>query len=191
MKQIILASTSPRRKELLAKTGLKFKCVDSGYEEDLTLPKKPKDLVKFLSLGKARAVSEKYKNAIIISADTIVVHKGKVLGKPKTKKQAKEFLQMLSGTTHSVITAFTILDTESGKEVTRAVETKITFKSISNCQIGRYIAMGEPMDKAGAYAVQGYGSMFITSMSGDFFATVGLPIYLLVEGLKEFGVKVM
>ena len=190
MKQIILASTSPRRKELLKKIGIKFKVVNNGYEEDLTLPKKPIDLVKFLSLGKAMSVAKKYKNFLIISGDTVVVYNNKVLGKPKTKKQAKEFLQMLSGKTHSVITACTIIDTEFDKEITWATETKISMKVLSNCQIGRYIDTGEPMDKAGAYAIQGLGSMFITKICGDYFATVGLPIYGLVEKLKEFGIDV-
>ena len=190
MKQIILASTSPRRKELLKKIGIKFKAVNNGYEEDLTLPKKPKDLVKFLSFGKAKSVSEKYKNSLIISGDTIVVYNNKVLGKPKTKKQAKEFLQMLSGKTHSVITACTVMDTESGKEITWDTETKISMKNLSNCQIDKYISTGEPMDKAGAYAIQGLGAVFITKICGDYFATVGLPICKLVEELKEFGVDV-
>jgi len=107
--KFILASTSPRRKEIMALTGLKFQVVDSDYEEDMTLKMPPKKLAAYLSLGKAQAVAKKYKNSIIISADTIVAYQGRVFGKPKSKLEAKTFLQILSGNTHSVITGFTII----------------------------------------------------------------------------------
>ncbi len=188
MKRIILASTSPRRKEILAKVGLKFEAVDSGYEEDMTLAKKPVDLVKYLSLGKAQAVAKKYENSLIVAADTIVVYDDIVLGKPTSKEQAKDHLNMLSGKDNSVITAFTIIDTDSNKIVTQAVETVISMKKLSEEEIDWYIGTGEPMDKAGAYAIQGLGSMFITGISGDYFSTVGLPIYQLVQELKKFDI---
>jgi septum formation protein len=191
MKKIILASTSPRRKELLEKIRLKFDIVDSNYIEDLTLNKKPVDLVKYLSLGKAMAVVEKYLDSIIISADTIVVYKNKVLGKPKTKKQAREFLSLLSGKTHSVITAFSIIDSKTSKKITKAISTKITMKKLIGKEIDWYIKSGEPMDKAGAYAIQGLGSMFIKKISGDYFATVGMPIFDIARELKKFGIDVL
>lgn len=191
MKQIILASTSPRRKELLAKTGLKFTCVDSGYEEDMTLNLKPKKLVEFLSKNKAMAVANKYPTSIIISGDTIIAFKNKVLGKPKNKIEAKKFLKMLSGKTHEVITAFTILDCQTKKIITKSIPTKISMKKLTDKEIDWYIKTGELLDKAGAYAIQGLGSMFITKISGDYFATVGLPIYYLVKELKKFGIVVI
>ena len=191
MKQIILASTSPRRKELLSKTGLKFLAVKSGYEEDMTLKMKPNKLVEFLSKNKALAVADKYPESIIISGDTIVAYKEKVLGKPKSKIEAKKFLQMLSGKTHEVITAFTIFDSQTKKVFTKSIPTKITMKKLSDKEIDWYIKTGEPLDKAGAYAIQGLGSMFITKISGDYFATVGLPIYHLVKELKKFGIEII
>ncbi|MFZ2189215.1 MAG: Maf family protein [Candidatus Magasanikiibacteriota bacterium] len=191
MRQIILASTSPRRKELLSKTGLKFKAVESGYEEDMTLKLTPRKLVEFLSEKKALAVMKKYPRAIIISGDTIIAFKNKVLGKPKSKIEAKKFLQMLSGKTHEVITAFTILDCQTKKIITKSIPTKITMKKLTDKEITWYIKTGEPLDKAGAYAIQGLGSMFITKISGDYFATVGLPVYHLVQELKKFGIEVI
>lgn len=191
MKQIILASTSLRRKELLEKIGLKFDIVDSNYIEDLTLNKEPINLVKYLSLGKAMAVVEKYLDSIIISADTIVVYKNKVLGKPKTKKQAREFLGLLSGKTHYVITAFTIIDSKTKNKITKAVPTKITMRKLIPKEIEWYIRSGEPMDKAGAYAIQGLGSIFIKKISGDYFATVGMPVFDIVRELKKFGIDLL
>ena len=127
IRRIILASTSPKRKELLAQTGLKFEVVSSDYEEDMTLPLPPLELAKFLSKGKALSVAGKYKNAIIISADTFVSFRGKVIGKPHTKKKAFETLKNFSGKTHSVFTGFTIIDTRSKKISSKVVEVKMTF----------------------------------------------------------------
>lgn len=191
MRQIILASTSPRRFELLNKTGLKFKAVESDYKEDMTLNLPPKKLVEFLSKNKALSVAKEYPKAIIISGDTIIAFKNKVLGKPKSKTEARIFLQMLSGKTHEVITAFTILDCQTKKVITKSIPTKITMKKLTDKEITWYIKTGEPLDKAGAYAIQGWGSMFITKISGDYFATVGLPIYHLVKELKKFEVNVI
>ncbi|HBU06870.1 MAG TPA: septum formation inhibitor Maf [Candidatus Magasanikbacteria bacterium] len=191
MKQIILASTSPRRNELLSKTGLKFKAVKSGYEEDMALNLKPKKLVEFLSKNKALAVMKKYPKAIIISGDTIIAYKDKVLGKPKSKIEAKKFLKMLSGKSHEVITAFTIFDCQTKKTITKSIPTKITMKKLTDKEIDWYIKTGEPLDKAGAYAIQGLGAMFITKISGDYFATVGLPVYQLVQELKKFGIEII
>lgn len=191
MKKIILASASPRRKEILGITGLKFDVCTSDYEEDLSLKLNPRELARFLSRKKAGAVAHRHKNAIIIAADTFIVFKNRLLGKPHTDKEAEKMLRMLNGKAHSVITGFTVLDTGSGKKLSRSVETKVYFKSLSSEKINAYVRSKEPLDKAGAYAIQGLGAVFIEKIEGDFFNVVGLPLCALVESLKRFGVNVL
>ena len=191
MKTIILASASPRRKEILSKKGLKFSVDESGYEEDLGLDLKPDKLAVFLSREKARDVARRHKNALIISADTIVVLKKRIFGKPLNKTEAKEMLKTLSGKAHTVITGYTIIDTDSGKELSRSVESKVFFKVLSDAEIDTYIKSGEPMDKAGAYGVQGLGAVIVRKIDGDFFNVMGLPLNTLAESLKKFGIWVL
>ncbi len=190
MQKIILASTSPRRKELLEKTGLAFDIATSDYEEDMTLPLAPKELVIYLSQGKAKAVASKYPDAIIIAADTIVVYNNTILGKPHTAEKARIMLKILSGNVHSVLTSYTVLDTKKNKIISRMVESTVYFKKLIKEEINKYVATKEPMDKAGAYAVQGLGSSLIDRIEGSFSSIVGLPIEELLETLKEFGIKV-
>lgn len=189
MKQIILASSSARRKELLEMIGLKFKVVVSNLDEkiDPELKLKPHDLVKKLSLEKAKVVFENYKDSIIIAADTFVVCSGKILGKPKNKEDAKKMLKFISGKIHVIITGFTIID--GNNVITKSDETKVWMRKISNEEITAYIRTGEPFDKAGAYAIQGLGSIFIEKIEGNFDNAVGLPIYTLAQELKNLGVK--
>jgi septum formation protein len=188
MRKIILGSTSPRRREILEKLRIPFVTEDSGYEEDMTLPLKPRDLVKKLALGKARAVAVRHTNAIIIGGDTIVVLGKEVLGKPHTVARAKEMLKKLSGKTHSIMTGLAVIDTKTGKEIVRAVEAKIEFRTLSDKQINSYVETKEPLDKAGAYAVQGYGAALIKKITGDYYGIVGLPLSLLQDELEELGV---
>ncbi len=191
MKKIILASASPRRKEILEITGLKFDICVSDYEEDLSLKLNPRELARFLSRKKAETVAHKYKDTIIIAADTFIVFKNRLLGKPHTEKEAEKMLKMLNGKAHSVITGFTIMDTGSGKKLSRSVETKVYFKRLSLNEIRAYVRSKEPLDKAGAYAIQGLGAVFIEKIDGDFFNVVGLPLCALTESLKRFGVNVL
>ncbi len=142
MKTIILASASPRRKEILEKTGLKFKVDESDYEENMDIGLKPHELAISHSVGKAKAVAGRYKNALIISADTIVVLRNSVFGKPRDKKEAKEMLKTLSGKAHTVITGFTIMDADTGKKLSRAVESKVFFKRLNEDEIETYIKSG-------------------------------------------------
>lgn len=188
---IILASASPRRKELLEKIGLNFTVDPSNYPEDLRLDLKPEGMAKALSLEKAWAVSQKYPDAIIISADTLGVLRGKIIGKPQTEEEARAVLLRLSGKSHRVITGFTILDTASKKVKTRTVETRVYFKKLSSREISNYVKTGEPLDKAGAYAIQGLGSAMVEKISGDYYNVMGLPLNALVESLKEFGIDVL
>ena len=191
MKKIILASGSPRRKMLLEQIGLNFEIDQSNYEEDMTLDMDPRELAKFLSLGKAKDVAQKHKDSIIISADTIVALDGEVFGKPKIAEKAKLMLQKFSGKPHSVITGFTIIDTETGKEVSKSVETKVFFKNISEKEIDAYIATNEPLDKGGGYAIQGLAALFIEKIEGDYFNIVGLPLSPLTDELKNFGINIL
>ena len=191
MKTIILASASPRRKEILEKTGLKFKVYESDYEENMEIGLKPYELAICHSIGKAMAIARKHKNALIISADTIVVLKNRVFGKPRDKENAREMLKALSGKAHTVITGYTIMDAETGKKLSRAVESKVLFKRLNEDEIEAYIKSGEPLDKAGAYGAQGLGAVIVKRIEGDFFNVMGLPLNSVVESLKTFGIKVL
>ena len=191
MKKIILASASPRRKELLEKIGLRFEVEPSNYEEDMSSQLSPDELAKSISLEKARIVARKHRNAIVIAADTFIVFKGKIMGKPNTEAEARKMLSTLKGKSHSVITGFTILDTDENKVVSRSVETIIHIKNLTPEEIDAYVRSKEPLDKAGAYAVQGLGSVIVERIEGDYFNVMGLPLSALAEGLKEFGVYIL
>lgn len=186
MRKIILASTSPRRKELLEKAGLVFEIVASDYEEDMTLPLSPSDLVKFLSRGKAESVALKFSDAIVIGGDTIVFLDDNVLGKPHTNKRAKEMLTMLSGKEHSVFSGFTIIDTFNKKIFSGVVEVKVKLRNISSDEIDEYIKTGEPLSRAGGYAIQTIKDTFVESMTGDYDSIVGFPITEIMKALKSF-----
>lgn len=191
MRKIILASTSPRRKELLEQIGLQFAIEGSNYEEDLNLDLEPKELVKHLSLGKAQDVANKHKgeDAVVIGADTVIAFNGKVVGKPHTKERAVEILKSFSGKGHTVLTGFTLVDCKIGKMESLAVETKVFFRDITDEEIEKYVATGEPLDKAGAYALQGKGAILVEKIEGDFSNAIGLPLTSLVIKLKEFGIN--
>lgn len=191
MRRIILASASAARREILEKTRLKFEVVPSDYEGDMSLPLPPRKLAEVLSRGKAEAVAQKHKNAIIIAADSFVVFKGKYLGKPKDREGAKRMLAMLNGKCNSVVTGFTVIDSASGKSVTKSDETKIYFKKLTGREIDNYIASGEPMSKAGAYSMSHLGAVFVKKVEGDFWNAVGLPLSDLADVLKKFGVNVL
>ena len=189
MSEIILASASPRRKELLANMGLDFTVVVSDADEskaDKSVP--PHIYVQELAFLKAAASGKKIlknRNAIIISADTIVVLDDNILGKPKDKKDAFDMLKSLSGRTHNVYTGFCVMRMKDGKTVCKHVSTEVRFKPLDDEKIKRYIDSGEPMDKAGAYGIQGLGAMLTDSINGDYFNVVGLPVSALSDVLEE------
>jgi len=191
MKQIVLASASPRRKEILQKTGISFTVDESSYEEDNGAGLEPPELAMRHSIGKAKDIASRYQDAIIISADTIVVLGGKVFGKPKNRADAASMLSKLSGKAHTVITAFTIFDTRSGKKFSKPVESKVYFRKLGREEIDAYVKSGEPMDKAGAYGVQGLGATIVRKIEGDFFNVMGLPLCEVVIALKNFGIKIL
>jgi septum formation protein len=188
---IILASASPRRKELLEKIALTFKVEPSDFHEDLTSGVKPEELVIDISRGKARAVAAKYPDALIIAADTIGVIRGRIFGKPINALEAVKMLAMLSGKSHRVITGLTVLDSKTQKLISKTVETRVYFKKLSVAEISRYVASGEPLDKAGAYAIQGLGSLLVEKIHGDYYNVMGLPLNALSQILQEFGVRLL
>jgi len=190
MKKIILASTSPRRKELLENAGLIFEVAPCDYEEDMTLDLMPDELAKFLSKGKAESVAKNFEDAIIISADTFVSFQNKVIGKPHTEEKAKITLRTLSGNTHSVFTGFTIIDTKKEKSISKVVETKVTFKELSDEMIDDYIKNGNPLKYAGSYTLNDIADKFIERIEGDSSNIIGLPVDTVMETLKEFGIIV-
>ncbi|MCC6347220.1 MAG: septum formation inhibitor Maf [Nitrospirales bacterium] len=189
--RIVLASASPRRREILEKAGLRF-TVDAGeYEEDMGLHLPPHRLARHLSGEKAKAVAPRHRDALLIAADTFIVFRDRLLGKPHTAEAAREMLSALSGKTHSVITGFTLLDTASRKRVSGSVETKVSFKRLTGEEIEAYIATKEPLDKAGAYAIQGVGAVLIRKIEGDYFNVMGLPLSAVADALKKFGVRIL
>jgi septum formation protein len=191
MKTIILASTSPRRRALLEQMGLEF-TVETRVKEDTELTElAPDELVKEVSLKKAQSVAGYYEDAVIIAADTIGVNEGRIISKPHSAKDARAMLASLSGKAHTVITGFTVLDTKTQKTVTRSVSTVVYFKKLTSGEIEAYVATGEPLDKAGAYAIQGRGALLVERLEGDYYNVVGLPLSALLEALKEFGIKVL
>jgi septum formation protein len=190
MKKIILASASPRRKELLEKIRLKFEVDASGCDEEINSGLGPQEIVQQLSIIKAKSVAARHKNAIVIAADTIGVIGDRILGKPHTKNEARKMLRAISGKSHSVITGFSIIDTTTDKIVTGTVDTRVYIKKLSGEEIDAYVATGEPLDKAGAYAIQGMGAVIVEKIEGDYYNVIGLPLHALAEALKEFGINV-
>ena len=191
MRRIILASASPRRRQLLEQIGLEFEVEPSDYAEDLQTKLQPHELAKELSLKKAQAVAKRYEDAVIIAADTLIVLEDGIMGKPHTEAEAKEILAALNGRPHSVITGFTLLDTKENKRLSKSVETTVYVKRLSPAEIDAYVGTGEPLDKAGAYGIQGLGAVIVERIEGDYFNVIGLPLCALAEGLKSFGVPVL
>jgi septum formation protein len=188
MKKLVLASTSPRRKEILEMVGFSFRTTKSNVIEKFNPRLSPRGQAESLSQQKAEAVAERYKDAIIIASDTVVAIDNESIGKPEDVADAKRLLRKLHGRIHSVYTAFTIIDIATKKTVTKSVQTKVSIRKMTPREIDWYVASGEPMDKAGAYAIQGRGAIFIEKIEGDYFNVVGLPIASLIEELKKFGI---
>ena len=188
--QIILASASPRRKELLEQIGLEFEVIPSNAAEIVRPDETPEDLVVRLSLDKATEVANRQDcvGRWFIGSDTIVLCNDQVLGKPVDKQHSAEMLRMLSGNQHQVISGYAILDRKTGEQRTEAVCTAVRFRELTDEEIARYIATGEPADKAGSYAIQGLGVCFVASIEGSYTNVVGLPLCRLTLALKELGV---
>lgn len=189
MKRIILASTSPRRENLLKKLGIPFEVVESNFEEVMDSIINPHTLAKKLSLGKAQAVASKFKNSIIIAADTFIVCQKEVMGKAHTREEARRMLNKLSGRQHLVITGFAVIDTQTNRTISYSEQSTVYIKKLNKKDIDDYIKSGEPLEKAGAYAIQGLGAKIVERYEGDYFNIVGLPINSLSKTLAEFGIE--
>ncbi len=187
---IILASASPRREQLLRQAGCEFQVWPSRAEEDNAAALPPDDLVRLHARLKAQAVAtEVQPGDIVIGADTIVVLAGKVYGKPEKAAAAEAMLAELSGRTHSVWSGVAVVS--QGQCLVDAVETRVTLAKLTAEQIRRYVATGEPLDKAGAYAVQGRGALFVERLEGCYFNVVGLPLRALSRLLSQAGVELL
>lgn len=188
---IILASASPRRTELLKQIGIKHRIIASDFEERISAQKTPAENVAALALGKARSVAAKRSQGLVIGADTVVVLDGQILGKPKTLQEARAMLQALSGRIHQVMTAVAMVDASGQQTDWQCVEsTAVTFRPLNESMLQWYLATGESMDKAGAYGIQGYGALLVEKIDGCYFNVVGLPLVRVAEGLKYLGVDI-
>lgn len=188
--KVILASSSPRKIKILALTGIKFSAVPSNFRENMSPRISPDKLALRISRGKAEAVALRFKNAIVIGADTFLIFGNKIFGKPKNTQDAKRILTQLSGKRHVVITGFTIIDAKSGKIASRIVKSDVYFKKLTPRVIDYYMKMVYVLDKAGAYAIQDHGFLLIEKIRGDYFNIVGLPLDALMDELKKFGIHV-
>jgi len=187
--RILLASASPRRRELLGHLGIAFECWSADVDETPRDGEKPADFCRRLSNDKARAALTVPDCDIIIAADTIVVVDDLILGKPENAEQAAQYLKLLCGRRHEVMTAYTIIDTTAAKSTTNLVVTEVFFTNMTEAEISWYVASGEPMDKAGAYAIQGIGGLFISKIEGSHSNVIGLPLAELHADLKALGIE--
>ncbi len=183
---IYLASKSPRRKKLLKQLNLKFSILSIDINENVADHETPVQIVKRLSEEKLEAAKEKINGGIIITADTIVVIDGKIIGKPKDKDEAKKFLKKLSNKTHAVYTGFAVFNSNSNEHLIDYEKTLVTFRNLGKKEIEDYVATGSPLDKAGAYGIQDdFGAVFVKKINGCYYNVVGLPLTKLYLTLQR------
>lgn len=183
--KIILASGSPGRKELMEKTGLAFGVDPADFDERGVVEESAHKLAEILALAKAMAVAPRHLNSIIIGSDLVVAYRDKQIGKPKDEQDAKEILQLLRSKTHQVITGIAVVNTTSNIQATTVEIANVTMRNYSDRQINDYIATGEPMDKGGAYAIQGLGGKLVEKFDGDIETIIGLPTRPLLDLIKK------
>jgi septum formation protein len=191
----VLASTSPRRQELIASLRIPYEIHPSHVEENTPEEWSPEQIVEGLSLRKAQAVyaeiADPDQNAVVVGSDTIVVLENHVLGKPVDDEDAFRMLKSLQGRTHQVYTGIACIDAANGQTQVHHRITLVTMKELSDAQIKGYVKSGEPSDKAGAYGIQGLGATLVERIEGCYFTVVGLPVSLLSDMLLEFGINVL
>lgn len=186
--EIVLASGSPRRRELLSHLKIDFRVTTSEVSEDVEVDLQPSEIVEQLSLRKAQKVAEIEQNAWVIGADTIVVLDGEILGKPEDQADAYAMLRRLQGNQHQVFSGISIVEVRDGaiqRFISRHAMTHVWMKTLSDRRIQWYIETGEPMDKAGSYGIQGYGASFIEKIDGCYFNVVGMSLALLTDLMEE------
>jgi len=186
---VILASGSPRRRELLGRICAHFTVVPSGLEERLDGPPTP-EVVAALALEKARSVAALVSEGVVVGADTVVVVDGEALGKPAGADDARVMLRRLRGRTHEVITGVAVVDAATGRAASTAVVTAVNMRDVADDVIDAYVVGGEPFDKAGAYAIQEGGAALVAGIAGSYSNVVGLPLAATARLLSEFGVPV-
>jgi septum formation protein len=186
-RKLVLASSSPRRQELLRNLGLRFEVDPANIDETVPPDATAEDIVRELALSKARVVAARHNDALVIGADSVVELDGSALGKPADAVEAGDMLSALSGRTHRVVSGVAVVDASNGREEVEFDATFVTFRELSAPEIDAYVATGEPQDKAGGYGEQGLGATFVVRLEGDFFTVVGLPIQKLDELLRRFG----
>lgn len=190
-RSLILASRSPRRKELLNQLGVKFDVVVDNLKENPIWGLAPIELVQAMALQKARHVASGLSQGVVLGADTLVEYQGRILSKPRSEAEAEEFLTLLSGKTHQVHTGICFVDIEGNRWPTACKTTQVTFRSLTSLEIKTYIQTGEPMDKAGAYGIQGLGVVFVEQIEGSYSNVVGLPLELVARMLPDFGIHIL
>ncbi len=189
---LVLASASERRSELLKKMGLDFKVVPSNINENKFNNLPGSKLVQKLAKAKVENVADLISTpAIIIGADTVVEYENKILGKPDNKIQAEKMIKLLENTNHQVLTGLAVLSTEDDNILVNYDETEVFMCELSKKEIDNYIKTGEPFDKAGAYGIQGKAAIFIEKIVGSYFTVMGLPLHLLHKMLKKFSVEIL
>lgn len=188
--EIILASASPRRKEILGNTNVKFNVIKSEIDEVVLDNEKPQQVVMRLAFEKCLDIASNHEEDLVIGADTIVVLDDEILGKPKDENEAYEMIKKLSNRTHQVMTGISLINLHSNKKIIDCVVSDVKFKDLSEEDIRDYIQTNESLDKAGAYGIQSYGALLVEEIKGDYFNIVGLPISRLSDLLKEhFGIN--
>ncbi len=192
MKKLVLASSSPRRKEILEDLNIDF-ILDppQDFHEISAQNHSPMELIKTNAIGKAKAVANRHSSALVIGIDTIAVLDDEILEKPENKEDAIRMIEILSGKYHEVLSAIALIDTDSQKEKIIVQVTKVKFSKLSPEEIQSYVDLGESMDKAAAYAIQGRASFFIEKIEGDYFNIVGFPIAAFYKVLKEFDLHLL
>lgn len=187
MADFILASASPRRRELLNLSGFSFEVIPSDADENIGEDLSPQQAVKALAKLKAQSVLQKNQDKVVFGCDTVVCFQGEILGKPKDEADAFAMLKKLSGKTHTVSTGVCIISKD--KEICFSDTTEVTFYELSDETIKSYIATNECSDKAGAYGIQGYGSVLVKEIKGDYFSVMGLPVARSARALARFNIK--
>ena len=190
MSLLILASSSPRRQQILKELGLNFTVSPPVNFEEKLDGVAPEKLVCDNALGKAREIASKYTNSIIIGCDTLIIENNEIFGKPLTPEKAYMMLKKLSGNYHSVVSGLAVIDSRENKELVGYEKAEVKFKDLAESEIRDYVESGEPLDKAGAYGIQGSGGKFVEEIKGSYSSVVGLPKELLLKFISELGIKI-
>jgi septum formation protein len=189
-RKFFLASSSPRRKELLNQIGLKFQVLPSNYKEDMTARISNIRLAKVLSYGKAEEVANKIKSGVVIGSDTFIEYAGERIGKPKDNREARDILKMISGRVVKIYSGLAIIDVDRKKDIVDCEITHVKIKKLNEKEIINYIKTGEPLDKAGAFAIQGKGAVFVEKINGCYSNVIGLPLYRLYKNLQKLDIDI-